>query len=212
MAQPAEQHYYTPEEYFTIEERAEYRSEYVDGEIFAMSGDTANHNRIAGDLFSVLNSALAPKGCEAFINDLRVQLQESRRYTYPDVVIICGKPEFVKNRKDTVTNSVVIFEVLSDSTKDYDRGSKFTAYRHIKTLREYVLIEQNRVYIESFTKEDDGTWRLREYDDITGDLPLIALEIAIPIKEIYRRVEFSTEEPLLTRVKETGEEYGHDNQ
>jgi len=213
MAQPAEHRYYTPEEYFAIEEHAEYRNEYIDGEIFAMSGGTANHNRIAGDLFSVLNSALAPKGCEAFINDLRVQLQESRRYTYPDIVIVCGTLEFVKKRKDTITNPIVIIEVLSDSTKDYDRGSKFTAYRNIESLREYVLIEQNRVHIESFAKENDGTWRLREYDALTGDLPLIALDIVIPIKDIYRRVEFPTEEPQLMRVKETGaEDYGHDNQ
>lgn len=212
MAQPAEHRSYTPEEYFAIEERAEYRSEYIDGEIFAMAGGTANHNRIVRDVVIALNSELEDKGCEAFMNDLRVQLQKNRRYAYTDVVIVCGEPEFVKNRQDTITNPIIIIEVLSDSTKDYDRGSKFAAYREIQTLREYILIEQDRVHIESFVKEEDGTWRLRDYNDITGNIPFVSLDIAIPIQTIYRRVEFSPEEPQLTRVKETGEQYGHDNQ
>jgi Uma2 family endonuclease len=209
MAQPVERRYYTPEEYFALEERAECRSEYIDGEIFAMAGGTANHNRITTDTVLALHSKLENKGCETFIHDLRVQLQANRRYSYPDVVIVCGKLEFVKNRKDTITNPLVIIEVLSDSTKDYDRGSKFAAYREIQTLREYILIEQDRVHIESFVKEEDGTWRLRDYDDVTSALPFTSLDSAIPIQTIYRRV---TSEPQLARVKETGETYGHDNQ
>ena len=173
MAQVAEQHYYTPEEYFAIEERAEY--------------------------------------CNVFISDLRVQLRHDQRYTYPDIGVVCGKPEFVKKRTDTITNPIVIIEVLSDSTKDYDRGSKFAAYREIATLREYILIAQNRVHIESFVRQDTGSWILQEYNDMTGELPFASLDITIPIQAIYDGVEFSSE-PQLTRVKETGEEYGHDNQ
>ncbi len=208
MAQPLEQPYYTPDEYFAIEEHAEYRSEYFDGEIFAMAGGTANHNRITVALSRILDEAFEKDGtCEVFSENIRLQIQPNRRYTYPDIMIVCGKPDFVKNRNDTMTNPKVIIEVLSDSTEAYDRGRKFAEYRKLATLCEYVLIEQNQTHIESFVKEDNGTWRLYEYDDMAGEFPFISLGIVIPIQRIYRRVDFS-QESRVTRVKEASECYG----
>ncbi len=109
-------------------------------------------------------------------------------YTYPDVVVVCGELEFAHKRKDMITNPILIAEVLSDTTKDYDRGSKFTAYRKIRTLRDYVLIDQKTVHIEYFSKEDDGTWRLREYFSLEETLMLMSVQISISVKEIYSRV------------------------
>lgn len=115
MFQP-EQKYYTPEEYLALEEDAEYKSEYYQGEIFAMSGGSPNHNRIAGNLYIALREALEGKSCEAFFSDMRLQVKKNGLYTYPDVMVVCGGLEFVKGRTDTITNPVVIIEVLSEST------------------------------------------------------------------------------------------------
>jgi len=189
---------YTPQEYFAMEETAEYKSEYFHGEIFAMAGGTPDHNRITVDLASALNSMFIGGSCEAFASDVRVQIDTNKHYTYPDVVVVCGEIEFAEGRKDTIANPIAIMEVLSDSTKDYDRGTKFTAYRTIKTLREYVLIEQDSVHVEAFFKEDDGTWRLREYFDIKEMLPLKSLQMEIPIKDIYNRVSLAPKPRLFT--------------
>ncbi len=180
----------TPEEYFALEEYADCKSEYFHGEIFAMAGGTANHNRITLNFANLLNTAFKGKSCEAFAIDVRIQIDKEKHYTYPDVVAVCGQIEFAEMRKDTIVNPILIAEVLSDATKDYDRGSKFTAYRNIKTLRDYVLIAQETVHIEYFSKENDGTWRLREYFDPQGILSVASLELSIPIREIYDRVVF----------------------
>lgn len=199
MLKPDKQSY-TPQEYFAMEEAAEYKSEYFHGEIFVMAGGTPDHNRITVDLASALNNAFTEGTCEPFASDLRVQIDKNKHYTYPDVVVVCGEIEFAEGRKDTIANPIATIEVLSDSTKDYDRGTKFTAYRTIMTLREYVLIEQDSVHIEVFFKEDDGTWRLREYFDIEKMLALESLQIEIPLKEIYSRVSL-TPKPRLFTIK-----------
>ena len=197
MLQPNKR-FYTVQEYFAMEAVAASKNEYFDGEIFAMAGATRNHNRITVNLVSALNQALNDTPCEAFANDLRVPLEQARYYTYPDVVVVCGETEFAEKRQDTITNPVVIIEVLSDSTKDYDRGTKFAAYRKIPSLREYILVAQDEIHIEDFTKEPDGTWRLREYFENAELLALPALQMTIPVAEIYRRVEL-TFKPRLIR-------------
>ncbi|MDI6794971.1 MAG: Uma2 family endonuclease [bacterium] len=179
---------YTAEEYFDMEKLSEYKSEYFYGEIFAMAGGTPNHNRITINLAGTLNAAFKDKFCEAFASDLRVQVEKGRHYTYPDVVVVCGELEFAEKRKDTIINPVIIMEVLSDSTKDYDRGTKFTVYRNIKTLQDYILIDQDIVHIEYFSKKEDGTWRLQEYFNMEEVLTLESIQVKISIKEIYNRV------------------------
>lgn len=192
MQKQAKKHY-TPEEYLALEETAEERSEYYRGEIFAMGGGTANHNRIAGNTYSSLNSALKDKKCEAFISDMRVWIKTHELFTYPDIFVVCGKPEFYEGRKDTVLNPLVIFEVLSNSTKNYDRGEKFLFYRSIPTLKEYILIDQYQIHIEHFSKQESRKWVLADYNDLNGALSLPEIGFQISVKEIYDKVEFGEE-------------------
>lgn len=185
-----QQKYYTPEEYLTLEESAEYRSEYYQGEIFAMSGGSANHNRIAGNVYMSLRERLEGKSCEAFITDMRLLVKKNGLYTYPDVMVICGQLKYVKGRTDTVTNPVLIVEVLSESTQAYDRGAKFELYRALETLQDYVLIDQARVYVEYFHKLADGRWVLTELSQIEAVLALESVGVELPLSQVYRRVEW----------------------
>jgi len=184
----ANEKYVCVEEYFAREETAEHRSEYFCGDVFAMAGGTPNHNRITVNLASLLRSRFRGGTCEVFASDLRVQVKKDFHYTYPDVVVVCGELKFLEGRSDTVVNPVVIIEVLSESTKDYDRGTKFTAYRSIETLTDYVLVDQDTVHIEYFSKESDGTWRLRELFSAEDLLEIKSIQATIPAKEVYERV------------------------
>ncbi|CAN2044382.1 putative restriction endonuclease domain-containing protein [Candidatus Magnetomoraceae bacterium gMMP-1] len=186
-----QKNFLTSEEYFAIEKDTEYKSEYYHGEIFAMAGGTPDHNRISLNLAGSLNTALKGKDCEAFISDLRIQVDIDKHYTYPDVSVICGDLQFAENRKDTITNPILIAEVLSESTKDYDRGSKFTAYRTIETLQNYILIDQKNIHLECFFKENNGIWRLHEYFSLSEILNIESINIKIPVNEIYDRVSLS---------------------
>ncbi|NJN94141.1 MAG: Uma2 family endonuclease [Anaerolineales bacterium] len=187
------QKYYSPEEYLALEETAEYRSEYYRGEIFAMAGGSVNHNRIARNLIVALETALAGKSCEAFITDMRLYIKKSSLYTYPDVMVVCGRIAYIKGRTDTLTNPVVIIEVLSDSTQAYDRGAKFELYRAIESLQDYVLVDQARVHVEYFHKLEDGRWLLTEFNDSEAVLRLEAVNVEIPLSRVYQRVEWEAE-------------------
>lgn len=186
----SEQKYYTPEEYLALEEEAEYRSEYYQGEIFAMSGGSANHNRIAGNVHTAMNIAFAGGPCEAFITDMRLLVKKNGLYTYPDVMVVCGGLEFGQGRDDTLTNPVVIVEVLSKSTQDYDRGGKFALYRALETLQDYILIEQDKVHIEYFHRLEDGRWILQEFNRLEDVVRLESIDCELSIEQIYRRVEW----------------------
>jgi len=185
--------YINVEEYFLQEELSEYKSEYFYGEVFAMAGGTPDHNRITINLATLLNRQFRGRFCEAFASDLRVQAKKNSHYTYPDIAVTCGELKFAEGRTDTITNPVVIIEVLSDSTKDYDRGTKFTAYRGIETLKDYILVEQDSVHIEYFSKEDDGTWRLREYFNLEEIFNIKSIQAALHLKEIYERVSLMSQ-------------------
>jgi Uma2 family endonuclease len=190
MALPAKKKILSISEYFEMEEKAEIRHEYYKGEIFAFAGASINHGRIIGNINAKLLQKLNKKKCEPFSNDLKVHIDEFDFFTYPDILVICDKPEFYKDRDDTVLNPVLIIEVLSESTKNYDRGDKFEFYRTIKSLQDYVLIDQYRVHMEHFEKNKDGKWLLTEYSDTSPSLELSHLNLEIPLKEIYERVEF----------------------
>jgi len=183
-----DQKYYTPEEYLTLEEAAEYRSEYYQGEIFAMSGGSANHNRIIKNLVIALESNFENKPCEAFITDMRLLVKKNGLYTYPDVMAVCDQLEFAEERDDTLTNPTVIVEVLSKSTQDYDRGGKFTLYRAIETFQEYVLIDQHSIHVEYFHKLDDGRWILQEFSNIDDILTITSIDFEISLQQIYQKV------------------------
>lgn len=184
--------YYSPEEYLALEETADYRSEYYRGEIFAMSGGSANHNRIAGNVHTVLNIAFEEKPCEVFINDMRLLVKENGLYTYPDIMVVCGGLEFVEGRTDTLTNPIVIVEVLSQSTEGYDRGAKFELYRALETLQDYVLVDQAKVHVECFHKMKDGRWVLTEFNQMEATLRIESIDVEMPLGRIYQRVEWES--------------------
>ncbi len=182
--------YYTPEEYLALEEEADYKNEYYQGEIFAMSGASVNHNRIARNVVTVLGIAFETGSCEIFIGDVRLLVKKNGLYTYPDVMIVCGELEFAEGRDDTITNPIVIVEVLSKSTEGYDRGAKFELYRALPTLQDYVLVDQYKVHVEYFHKLDDGRWILQEFNQLEDTLPIESINYEIPLNRIYQKVDW----------------------
>jgi Uma2 family endonuclease len=186
--------FYTPQEYLALEEKADYRSEYFRGEIFAMAGGSPNHNQIVLNIASLLNEIFqgAGKECEAFGSNLRIASQQTQFYTYPDASVVCGELELLEGPGYNVTNPVVIIEVLSESTSYYDHTGKFELYRTIPAIQDYVLIEQNLVYIEYFHKPEDRRWLLETYDNLNQTLKLQSIETELPLSRIYSRVKFSS--------------------
>ena len=182
--------YYTPEEYLELEATADYKSEYIDGQIIAMAGASINHNRISLNLSSGLNFAFRNQNYEVFMGDMRLWIPQKLIYTYPDVMIIADEPEFFNNRTDTITNPQVIIEVLSNSTKGYDREDKFAAYRTIPTFQEYMLIDQNRIHVEQFSKTGKKRWNLREYDEEDENISLETVSFEISLQDLYNKVKF----------------------
>ena len=186
------QRFFTPEEYLSLEEKADQRSEYCNGEIFAMSGGSVNHNQIAINVMTALSRLFDRKPCRVFINDVRLHIKRSGLYTYPDVMVVCGKIEFVPGRDDTVLNPIVLVEVWSDSTKEYDRAEKFAMYRQIPSLQEYVMIDQTQPYVEHFHR-DGNFWVLETLEQIENVLILPSLECEIPLTTMYEKVEWQSE-------------------
>ncbi len=182
---------YTPEEYFALERNAEFKSEYLDGRIVAMTGASIEHATIAGNVFGELRTRLRGGPCRAFISDLRVQVEGGRRYTYPDVSAVCGEPRFMDGTLDTLTNPALIVEVLSPSTEAYDRGDKFLHYRGIESLQEYVLVAQDRVLVERFVRAGEF-WTLSTISDVDASLELTSVGCGILLREIYENVGLPT--------------------
>jgi Uma2 family endonuclease len=173
-----------------LEEVADYKSQYFQGEIFAMTGGSADHNRIARNMVVAFEEAFEKKPCEAFIGDLRLLVKENGLYTYPDVMVVCGQVEFAQGRTDTITNPMVIVEVLSKSTEGYDRGAKFELYRALGTLQDYVLIDQTKVHLEYFHKLEDGRWILQEFNRLEDVLQIESVNVEISLQRIYRNVNW----------------------
>ncbi len=188
---PTQARTYSPEEYLALEKTAEFRSEYHDGEIIPMTGGSINHNRIVRNLIAFLTFALRSKNFEPFTSDLRLGIPRYRRFTYPDVMVIQGSPAYYANRTDTVTNPILIVEVLSKSTQDYDRTDQFRYYRSILELQEYILINQYEIQIEQFTKTPEGLWLLRDYEADSETLRFTSVNLEINMAELYAGVDFS---------------------
>ncbi|MGD2183916.1 Uma2 family endonuclease [Lusitaniella coriacea] len=197
VLEKTQQRYYTPDEYLALEESAEYKSEYHDGQIIPMTGGTINHNRLALNMSIALRLGLKGKEYDVFIGDVKLWIPEVRRYTYPDVMVIASQPEFHDNRKDTITNPQVIIEVLSKSTRNYDRGDKFDYYKTLPTFQEYILIEQSQVKIAQYFKTDTKRWSYREYDEEDTALSFNGFELEVPLMDIYEKVDFTEEEDRL---------------
>jgi Uma2 family endonuclease len=184
-------HYYTPEEYLALEEQAEYKSEYHNGEIIPMTGGTTNHNEISGNLYANLKFALKKKPYRVYIADVRLWIPYHSVYTYPDVMVIKNEPIYADKSRTTVTNPILITEVLSKSTQNYDQGDKFTYYRSLPSLEEYVLISQNSFHVMQYSKTKDRKWLLTEYNTKDAPIKLISLDIEIELTELYTDVDFN---------------------
>jgi len=182
-------HRYSAEEYLALDREADYKSEYVGGDIFAMGGASPKHVLIAGNTAGELRNRLRDTNCQVYSADLRIQAELDNVYYYPDVVVVCGRPEYRDSRRDTVSNPLVIVEVLSPSTRNYDRGDKFAHYRRLDSLRDYILIDQEACHVEHFVRRE-GIWEFSEIDDCQGSLVIPTLDIAIALKEIYAKLEF----------------------
>jgi Uma2 family endonuclease len=179
------------EEYLELEEAATEKHEYYQGEIFAMSGAKLNHNRVASNVLISLGQKLKGKPCQPFGSDLRIHIPGNTLFTYPDISVFCGAVETLNNDEWNALNPTVIIEVLSPSTKVYDRGSKFKLYRDIGSLKEYILIDSTAIGIEAFFVNDEGHWELREYKTLEEMMELRSLEVRMELKEVYEGVKFS---------------------
>lgn len=188
MARPAVRQHISAEEYLALERQAEMKSEYINGEIYAMAGASRAHNLIAGNLFAEIRSKLRTRRCETYMSDMRVGVRSTGIYTYPDVVVVCGRPRFEDGQADTLLNPTALVEVLSPSTEAYDRGATFAHYRYLDSLKEYVLVAQDRMQVDHFAGVGNQ-WLLTAYSRPEEILQLPALECAIPLAEIYAQVE-----------------------
>jgi Uma2 family endonuclease len=181
--------HHTPEEYLALERQAEYKSEYFNGEIFAMTGASRRHNLVAANVLASLHGQLRKRPCEIYPSDMRVKVSPTGLYTYPDVVIVCGEPIFDDTQRDTLLNPTVLVEVLSKSTASYDRGEKFEHYRKLDSLAEYLVIAQNKYHVEHYIRQPDNRWLLSETDDIRETNHLSSIECDLALADIYDKVE-----------------------
>lgn len=187
----------TPEEYLEFERAAvDCKHEFYKGEIFAMSGGTWQHSLLIAAVIRELGNALEGKPCQVFNGDLRIKVNESGLYTYPDASVICEEAQLEDSHKDTLLNPLVVVEVLSDSTEKYDRGQKFDFYRTIPSLKQYVLVSQNKPQVEVFTRSEDTGWLLTVATGKNTSIELTALECELSLGELYRQIDFSEPESL----------------
>ncbi|MBE9238952.1 Uma2 family endonuclease [Anabaena aphanizomenioides LEGE 00250] len=181
---------YTPEEYLELEEKAEYKNEYRDGEIIPIAGGTTNHNKIALNFAAALKYGLKKQNYDVYIGDVRLWIPRYRQYTYPDVMLIKGEPIYQNANTTTVMNPLLIAEVLSKSTSNYDQGDKFLYYRSIPEFKEYILINQYQYHVMHYVKTDDGKWIFTELESESDTLTLQNLDFQIDFQDLYKQVDF----------------------
>ncbi|MEZ2275399.1 MAG: Uma2 family endonuclease [Microcoleus sp.] len=194
MLVQSKQKFYTLDEYRELEETAEFRNEYRDGEIVQMTGGTINHSRIIRNLSRVLGNLLEGQPYELFHNDLRLWIPRYRRGTYPDFMVIAGDPIFNDGRKDEILNPMLIVEVLSKSTNNFDKEDKFRFYRSIPEFREYVLVSQYEFLVAQYIKTESNEWLFREYEGESAIVSFASVEVQMSMSEIYAKVVFETQE------------------
>jgi Uma2 family endonuclease len=182
---------YSPEEYLAIERESEFKSEYIDGYIVAMVGASEPHNLIVTNSVRELSSQLKSRDCRVYSNDMRVDLRGRKLFAYPDVVVVCGDPQFADESQDNLRNPVVIIEVLSQSTESYDRGLKFIKYRRIESLKEYLLIAQDGAMVEHYVRQANGDWLMSEASGLDAVIRLGSIGCDLKLVEIYDKVKFA---------------------
>ena len=182
----------SPDEYLELERKAEFKSEYFQGEVFAMAGASRWHGLIVLNVGAELRQQLKARPCETYASDMRLRVSPSGLYTYPDVMVVCDEAQFADDQKDTLLNPNLIVEVLSDSTRDYDRGRKFQHYRTVPSLREYLTIEQDAPHIERWTRQPEDRWLLTEFSDLSQSVQLTSVSCVLSLTEVYDKVKWAS--------------------
>jgi Uma2 family endonuclease len=184
LALPQKTHM-TEAEYLAFERKSEIKHEFVDGEVFAMTGASEEHNLICASLIINIGTQLRGKGCEIYAADMRVKI--GKKYVYPDVTVVCGEAQFADDEFDNLLNPTVIFEILLDTTESYDRGTKSENYRKLPSLEEYVLVAQHQPHIERYLRQADGTWNLKEANGLESSLELTSIGCTLQLAEVCHR-------------------------
>jgi Uma2 family endonuclease len=191
--------YISPQEYLEMERKSSIKHVYLDGEVVAMSGASLAHNYIVANLLQVIGSYLKGKGgCRINPSDLRISIPSANSYTYPDATIICGKPELEDDKFDTARNPAVIFEVLSGSTKEYDKGDKFLYYQRIPSLQEYITIDSLKKYAVIYSRQSTDLWKIENFEDSNSILPIKTIDYKLSFDDLYFEVEFKGTPPPVT--------------
>jgi Uma2 family endonuclease len=190
--------YVTPQEYLEMERESPTKHMYLDGEIVAMSGASLAHNDIVANLLRDIGSFLKGKPCKIRPSDLRISVASANSYTYPDATIICGEPVMEDNKFDTATNPAVIFEILSGSTREYDRGNKFLYYQRISSLREYILIDSFKKYAVIYTRQSPDLWKIETFENNNSILPIKTIDFKLSFDDLYYEVVFTGTPPPIT--------------
>lgn len=188
----AAKNFYTPEEYLRLEENSPEKHEYYQGEIFSRAGGTPRHNFLVANIGAELNFGLRGKDCTPYSSDLRILVRSNGLYTYADISVVCGETDLAPERNDTITNPVLVVEVLSPSTEKYDRSQKFELYRGLESLKDYLLVDQSRVYIELYTRSGSDTWLLQTFTSLSQTVTLVSVNLAIPVASLYDKVKFDS--------------------
>ncbi|MDJ0728369.1 MAG: Uma2 family endonuclease [Crocosphaera sp.] len=191
--QAQQQRYYTPQEYLELEMNSENRHEYINGEIVTVTGGTPNHNQICLNLSGSLNFVLRDQPYRVFVADQRIWIPKKGIYAYPDVMVIQGKIKLQEGGKDTIINPLFVAEVLSDSTKKYDIGDKFAAYRNVPSFQEYILIDQDKIHLDHYYKTEPNKWIFSEYEGEDTILSLMSIPFEIDLRDVYNKVDFETD-------------------
>lgn len=204
--QPQLKPYLSPEAYLRLERQAETRSEYLDGEVFTMAGASEAHNLIATNLTASLVVRLKDRPCKVYSSDMRVKVSATGLYTYPDVVVVCGHPQFEDRQRDTLLNPTVIIEVLSPSTESYDRGGKFDHYSTLASLTDYLLVGQESVAVDHYLRQEDGKWLLSRYRSLAEAAHIASIGCDLPLADAYDKVEWPDVDPELARFRRVKED------
>lgn len=187
--------YLSPEEYLALERQADYKSEYFNGVVYAMSGASLNQNKIVANTIIELGQQLKGRPCSVLPSDIKVRMPDSRKFFYPDVSVLCGEPQFHDQRNDVFLNPILIIEVLSESTEAFDRGKKFQAYQRLESLQEYILISQNKPVVEQYVRQSEATWKYTAAIGLESSLSLPTIECTLNLSAVYNKVtETETDE------------------
>jgi Uma2 family endonuclease len=183
-------YYLTPEEYLALERNAEFKSEYMDGVVYALAGASTRHNLIAANIIITLGIQLKGRDCRVYPSDLKVRVPNSKQFFYPDVSVVCGDDEFADGEQDVILNPALIVEISSESTAAFDRGKKFLSYQQISSLQEYLLVSQDEILVEGYARQGNNTWLYTKVTALEGVLILPSIECELALKDVYDKAAY----------------------